>query len=73
MGPYSHIVVAGQLATYIQPENPSEYYWGAVAPDIRYLIAGMPRSQTHISAERILSYRVQYPALRDFVKGYLVH
>ncbi len=73
MGPYSHIILASELETYIKPDNPQEYYWGAIAPDIRYLVAGMSRSQTHISAEEILGYIGQYPHLKSFLQGYLVH
>ncbi|MBE9523482.1 MAG: hypothetical protein IMY76_00180 [Chloroflexi bacterium] len=73
MGPYSHIVIASELESYIKPDHAQEYYWGAVAPDIRYLVTGMLRSQTHISSEKILGYVVQYPELEDFLKGYLVH
>ena len=73
MGPYSHIILASELETYIKPDNPQEYYWGAIAPDIRYLVAGMSRSQTHISPEEILGYLGQYPHLKSFLQGYLVH
>jgi len=73
MGPYSHIILASELETHIKPVNPQEYYWGAIAPDIRYLVAGMSRSQTHISPEEILGYLGQYPHLKSFLQGYLVH
>lgn len=73
MGPYSHIIVASELETYIKPDNPQEYYWGAIAPDIRYLVAGMNRRQTHISPEEIRGYLSQYPHLKSFLQGYLVH
>ena len=42
---YSHLVVAHALLPHLQPASPSEYYWGAVAPDIRYA-AGLRRRQT---------------------------
>ena len=73
MGPYSHIVIAGELEAYLNPDNSREYYWGAVAPDIRYIVPGMPRSKTHISPEKIVNYMVQYPQLKNFLQGYLVH
>jgi hypothetical protein len=73
MGPYSHIILANELETYIKPDDPQEYYWGAIAPDIRYLVAGMNRSQTHISPEEIREYMGQYPHLKPFLQGYLVH
>ena len=41
-------------------------------PDIRNL-AGMRRSQTHLSSEQILSYMAQYSDLKPFLQGYLVH
>ena len=73
MGPYSHIVIASKLEADIQPEDVQEYYWGAVAPDIRYLVAGMWRNQTHLPTEKILVYMFCYPELRAFLQGYLVH
>ena len=73
MGPYSHIFVASELETYINPDDSQEYFWGAIAPDIRYLVDGMRRSQTHISSEMILEYIGQYPQLKSFLQGYLVH
>ena len=73
MGPYSHIVIANELESFIKPENKKEYYWGAVAPDVRYLKKNMPRKQTHFSYEKIQSYLIQYPDLKDFLNGYLIH
>jgi hypothetical protein len=73
MGPYSHIVIANELESFIKPENKKEYYLGAVAPDVRYLKENMPRKQTHFSYEKILNYLVQYPDLKDFLNGYLIH
>jgi len=73
MGPYSHVILASELETYIKPDNPQEYYWGTIAPDIRYIVAGMSRSQTHISPEEILGYIGLYPHLKSFLQGYLVH
>lgn len=72
MNTYSHIVIANRLEPYIKPEAPQEYLWGAIAPDIRYL-ADVPRSQTHLASEVILDYMVQYPHLKAFLQGYLVH
>ena len=72
MGPYSHYVMAAKLESSIHPENRNEYYWGAVAPDIRYL-ANMRRDQTHIGQEQIKELMVCYPALRSFLQGYQIH
>ena len=72
MNPYSHIVMAAKLEALVKPENTQEYYWGAVAPDIRYL-AAMPRHQTHIPVEKVLGFISQYPHLKSFLQGYLVH
>jgi len=72
MNPYSHIVIATKLETLVDPENAPEYYWGAIAPDIRYL-AAMQRQQTHIPTERIFGFMSQYPHLKSFLQGYLVH
>ena len=60
------------MESRLRPEDPQAYYWGSVAPDIRYL-AGISRNQTHITTEKICEYMVQYPNLRSFLQGYLVH
>lgn len=72
MNPYSHIVVAAKLAPFVKPEDLEEYYWGAVVPDIRYL-AVIQREQTHPPPRRILEFASQYPQLKSFLQGYLVH
>ena len=72
MNPYSHLAIARQLEKEIKPAVPVDYYWGAVAPDIRY-IAGRRRHTTHIRPERILRFFSKYPYLDSFIRGYLVH
>ena len=72
MNPYSHLVIAAKLEQSMAPEKPSEYYWGAVAPDIRYL-AAIQRSQTHLSSQRIAELVRSYPHQSSFLQGYLVH
>jgi hypothetical protein len=72
MNPYSHLHIAAQLENDIRPTKPAEYYWGAVAPDVRYT-AGVPRTQMHPSPRNILAFREKYPHLESFVQGYLVH
>ena len=72
MYPYSHLVIAAELEKDLQPRLAEEYYWGAVAPDIRY-IAGMQRDQTHLSTDSILEYLNKYLELDSFIKGYLIH
>lgn len=72
MNPYSHIVVASKLETLVNPENIQEYYWGAVAPDIRYP-AVLQRQQTHITPRRIIDFISQHPHLESFLQGYLIH
>lgn len=72
MNPYSHLVIASKLEPLVNPENAQEYYWGAIAPDIRYL-AAMPRKQTHVPCQRIVGFISQYPHLKSFLQGYLVH
>jgi len=72
MHPYSHLVIAAELEKDIQPRQANEYYWGAVAPDIRY-IADVERTQTHLPAESILEYMSKYPESDSFIKGYLIH
>jgi hypothetical protein len=72
MNPYSHLVIASKIEALVHPENAPEYYWGAIAPDIRYL-AAMPRKQTHLPSQRIVGLISQYPYLKSFLQGYLVH
>jgi len=72
MQPYSHLVIAALLETDICPAAPADYYWGAVAPDIRFS-AGLRREQTHLLPEKILEFEQKYPQLKSFVQGYLVH
>ena len=73
MGPYSHIVIANELIPFIKPGNEDDYYWGAVAPDVRYLVQNMPRKHTHFSLEKIQNLMIKYPEQEDFLQGYLVH
>lgn len=72
MNPYSHIVVASKLETLVNPVDVQEYYWGTIVPDIRYL-AAIPRQQTHIPLEKIIGFISQYPHLKSFLQGYLLH
>ncbi|NLH00175.1 MAG: hypothetical protein GX491_22685 [Chloroflexi bacterium] len=72
MGPYSHYALAAKLESILQPENANEYYWGAVAPDIRYP-ANLPRDRTHLSQDRIKELASCYPHLKSFLTGYHVH
>lgn len=72
MNPYSHLVIAAKLETLVKPERRDEYYWGAIAPDTRYL-AAVQRQQTHLASQRIVEFAAQYPHLKSFLQGYLVH
>ncbi len=72
MNPYSHLIVASKLKKIVAPENSPEYYWGAVAPDMRYP-AGLERKQTHLAPARIQACAARYPELKSFLQGYLVH
>jgi hypothetical protein len=63
MGPYSHFVMATRVITLVRPQDESEYYWGSIIPDIRYL-AEMPRAQTHIDEQRIGEFTALYPQLK---------
>jgi hypothetical protein len=72
LNPYSHLVIASHIAPRLGPMTRQDYYWGAIAPDIRY-IAGMRREETHIPTERIQGLIQRYPHLRSFLRGYLVH
>ncbi len=73
MGPYSHLIIAECLAAELHPEDLPSYYWGAAAPDTRYLVPGMHRNRTHIPLEDLLDYAQTYPHLQDFILGYRVH
>ena len=72
MGPYSHFIIAAKLEKYLQPDDPKEYYWGAIIPDIRYL-AKTRRSHTHLRQEQIKELAACYPHLGSFLLGYRVH
>ena len=72
MNPYSHLVIASKLEAQMKPEQPAEYYWGAVAPDARYP-AKMQRFKTHLPAQQILGLIARYPQMTSFLQGYLVH
>jgi hypothetical protein len=72
LNPYTHVVIASELASLVRPASLPDYYWGAVAPDARYL-AALRRERTHLSARRILGYVDSYPHLESFLRGYLVH
>jgi hypothetical protein len=72
MKPYSHFAIASQLENGIHPKLVAQYYWGALAPDIR-LLAGFSHQRTHLSAEAIFIFLDKYPHLESFIQGYLVH
>ena len=72
MNPYTHLVVASRLAALARPAEPDEYYWGAVAPDMRY-VAAMRRRQTHLPTDQVLALFERYPQRESFLQGYLVH
>lgn len=72
MNPYSHLAIAAQIEADIRPVNRQEYYWGAVAPDVRYTAATW-RAQTHLPPEEVTSFFEKYPKLESFLQGYLVH
>ena len=72
MNSYSHAHFAAQAEPILRPTDPEAYYWGAVAPDIRY-VAKMPRSRTHITNAEITRLMELYPDQRSFLQGYLVH
>ena len=56
MGSYSHIIIANELESFIKPDNTQNYYWGVIAPDVRYVVKGMHKRQTHISSGKITDY-----------------
>jgi hypothetical protein len=72
MNPYSHLIAANTLEAHLRPRNLEEYYLGAVIPDVRYY-SNLPREQTHIGPEEIISFAAKHPELKSFVLGYLVH
>jgi hypothetical protein len=72
MNLYTHAVLAQALQPMLNPSDPAEYLWGALAPDIRYL-AGTPRESTHLADAAIHGWADQFPGWRSFVQGYRVH
>jgi hypothetical protein len=72
MNPYTHYYLASLVEPTIQPDQPGDYYLGAIIPDVRYL-ARVPRQQTHVSQARLREFRARYPALASFISGYQVH
>jgi hypothetical protein len=68
---YSHLVIASELLPELQPDNLPEYYWGAVAADVRYL-AGLPRRRTHPPLAEVRAWG-SLPGLASFGAGCLVH
>jgi hypothetical protein len=72
MKPYSHFAVASQLENDIHPKLVEQYYWGALAPDLR-LLAGFSHQRTHLSSEAIFVFLDKYPHLESFIQGYLIH
>jgi hypothetical protein len=72
VGPYSHVILAKQLLSLINPTNVEEYLWGAVAPDVRYL-AQIRRDVTHLPDEKIAGWLARYPECSSFIQGYRVH
>ena len=72
MNLYSHYYLAGQVAVELQPQDPAEYYWGALIPDVRYL-AGLRRETTHRSRETLAALAEHHPELASFLLGYRVH
>jgi hypothetical protein len=72
MNTYTHYRLAAMLEPLFAPQQLADYYWGAVAPDVRYL-AGQPRAQTHRSRTELLALHARYPQCASFIQGYQVH
>lgn len=72
MDPYTHLVIASKLEALVAPASKQEYYWGAIAPDVRYL-AAMSRCKTHLSSQQIIELISTSPHLKSFLQGLLVH
>jgi len=72
MNLYTHAFLAKRLQTIVQPADPAEYLWGALAPDIRYL-AAMRRETTHLPDETLRAWLEAHPAWTSFIQGYRVH
>lgn len=72
MNPYSHLVLAAQVEDEVAPLDRAEYYWGAVAADVRYT-AHVRRALTHLPPEEAVGFFEKYPYLESFVQGYVVH
>lgn len=72
MNSYSHIVLAEHVKPILNPSDPEDYFWGAVAPDVRY-VAKIQRQRTHLERKEIFDLMAAHPQLRSFLQGYLVH
>lgn len=72
MNPYTHIILAQQLIETLHPENLTDYFWGAIAPDIRY-VARIPRETTHKNKAQLQELFQKYPHQKSFIQGYQVH
>jgi hypothetical protein len=69
---YSHLVIAQKMQPLLCPQDLPEYYWGAVAADVRYY-SRMRRAITHPPLEEVRLWQDEYPALQSFILGYRVH
>lgn len=69
---FSHLLIAKELLAYLPSVDLAEYYWGAVAADVRYF-AGLPRKATHVSQQEVREWQTRFPDLQAFVWGYRVH
>lgn len=80
-GPFTHIYIASKVLEKLGKyesnlissyENIDDYFWGGVAPDIRYMRKGMDRRVTHkpLGKESIFS---SFCEPKAFLAGYQSH
>jgi hypothetical protein len=72
MNTYTHFYLASKVEALFSPQQPADYFWGAVAPDVRYL-AGLPRAQTHRARGDLMAMHARHPQCQSFLQGYQVH
>lgn len=80
-GPFTHAYIASKALNRLKKyenelisshENIDDYFWGSVAPDIRYLRPGMDRDFTHRPFSKQSIFR-SFSEPKAFLVGYQCH
>ena len=72
MFPYSHLSIAYSCRPHLSIESESDFYIGAIAPDIRYYKQA-PRGDFHFPVSRLDPFLDTDPKLASFALGYRFH